>query len=172
VSVQSTACEGFYVHKANTVEFPRGLTPIRQGKWVETGVQEISQPDSSRVQTISEFLGGEEEAGVMHKWEETQWFMSLLEDLSLFLPSSSLSHAVRLIYVNRLARLWYNFDSISEGRRRPFKTYRRVKTVVEELTWILAKETKSFAENSSLRREGSVREEEAYEELLRRLHLF
>lgn len=127
---------------------------------------------SSEKQTTTESLS------TLERWEESQWFYALLEDISSFLPMELITNkSIQLTLVNRLALIWYNFDSLSSSKSRPIKSYRRLKKDIETLTWILIKETKKFLENMTTSTSDSndpLCEAEvsiSYENLLQRLHV-
>jgi hypothetical protein len=142
-----------------------------------------SSPGNPQIQTRLE-----EKSSTAERWEESQWFFGLVEDASSFLsPDRIRFPSVQLSLLNKLALVWYNFDSLPTAKSRPIRSYRRLKKEIEALTWILVKETKSFLESlpcSDPARgkkeddDAEEREEEqeaaislAYRDLLRRLQI-
>jgi hypothetical protein len=114
----------------------------------------------------------EEESSTMERWEETQWFFGLVEDVSSFLSTDSIRFSsVQQSLLNKLALIWYNFDSLPTAKARPIRSYRRLKKEIEALTWILVKETKIFLTQAE---EGEQEEAAifvAYQDLLGRLQI-
>ena len=139
---------------------------------------------------VADFLG----ADTLDRLEETQWLLALMRDVGeCFSCNSSgsgsgsgsgsdlfmqhpLGRSVRLLYMNTLARVWYNFDSLQCFRARPIRSYRRLKADLETLTWTLVRETAHFLLDFS--GSGSGSEEQAresvctqYTSLLTRLNI-
>ena len=76
-------------------------------------------------------------------------------------------------FVQRLAGVWYDFDTLAAARRRPFKSWERAHRTIWELTWALTNNTAAFG--SSRVASGEFPDDDAeaaaYEELLERLNL-
>ena len=104
--------------------------------------------------SMSNFLGTE----TLDRLEETQWLLALIDDISVAFSDKSrltsseqdiftvhpFGRGIRLLYMNRLAQIWYNFDSLSCFRARPIRSYRRLKNDIQTLSWILVNETIQF----------------------------
>jgi hypothetical protein len=190
VVVHAPACEGFSAGEAgNSVETRHHLTPVRNGIYQspdddallpaitieEDGTESKQEPRHAAppksTPSIAQFLGD----NLMERWEETQWFLAMIEDISAYLPMELLTnHAVTLVYVNRLAHIWYNFDALQSAKSRPYKTYRRLKRDIETLTWTLVKETRTFLESANCytaNSDSSDSAEHSYRKLLFRLNI-
>ena len=76
-------------------------------------------------------------------------------------------------FVQRLAGVWYDFDTLAAARRRPFKSWERAHRTIWELTWALTNNTAAFGRSRVARGEfpDDAAEAAAYEELLERLNL-
>ena len=140
VVVEAPACEGFHVNK---VELKNMLTPIRHGELVEcndTIVASNYVDTTAYSVSIRDFIQGDSD--ISSKWEETQWFMQLVEEVAAALPVESLPNKqIEQLYVNTLALIWYNFDKLSCGHSRPFKSYKRLKADISQITWLLVNQT-------------------------------
>jgi len=125
--------------------------------------------------TVEDFLTSSTNLGV--KESEKAWFLSL----HAFCTSLKItSPAVRKIFVEHMARIWFNFDSLPTARRRPFKSWGRVKTVIEECSKTLVENTGKFQDREEGERGGNAGGDGGgnennvgarYKELLKRLNL-
>lgn len=190
VVVHAPACEGFSAGGIAYDGDRRNLTPVRNGNYsspnpstrAAASEEEHMSKDniemlSSALPTMEKFIGN----NLLERWEENQWFLALIEDISTYLPIEMLTNkAVTLVYVNRLAHIWYNFDGMQTAKSRPYKTYRRLKRDIETLTWSLVRETKTFVQNIDnisctgsdiIDRIALESEEDAYRDLLIRLNI-
>ena len=189
MTIKTNQCEGF-----NSDLFSPLSTPMFEQNTEQKGNDVISTPST---QTIRSFLSSSNNLsspssslpsskGVLERWEETQWFFSLLEDISQYFPIDQIhSKKIQLQFLNQLALIWYNFDSLSTARSRPFKSYRRLKKDIEILTWIVIKETKQFIEtntnissslsppleNNDYNNDHEEELSQLYKELLKRLNI-
>ncbi len=77
------------------------------------------------------------------RWEDMQWFRSLRQKISQYLPCHTLCSAMRKPYLLALRRIWFDFDCLAHTRR-PIRTYARLKAQIEEASWALARATKSM----------------------------
>lgn len=136
VIVESPSCEGFHVEDTSLQE---ALTPIRSGAIININVENSRDYEVS----IDQFIQG---AGdVSSKWEEMQWFMQLIESVALTLPIENIcDKSVEQIYLNTLALVWYNFDKLACAKSRPFKSYKRLKADITQMTWLLVNQTVAF----------------------------
>jgi hypothetical protein len=148
-------------------------------------VEKIYSGDESNIGVTSdlsmkEFLG----SSTLDRLEESQWFMALVSDVSAHFRTDDasggdifsrhpLGRGLRLLYMNRLAQLWFNFDSMQCFRKRPIKSYRRLKADIETLTWILVTETVKFVEDLFCERIGGDSDSigTQYDALLTRLNI-
>lgn len=124
--------------------------------------------------TVRDYLDGE--SNLSNKLEETQWFLALVEDVARECPVDRLSMAVTRLgqsqhvgvsgrgggsgvvhrrFVWALAKTWFHFDAWA-SRRRPVRSWQRLRREMEDRTWILARATVEFldAEARSLRGAG------------------
>ena len=173
VVVHAPACEGFRVAEdvKKSIDDGMDVTPIRHGVYVgslETPLPSVENESQggvvsetfptvsdkdkqaavatdSSTRTLRDFVGDT----LLDRWEESQWFLAMIEDISVYLPIGLVTNKqVMLVFVNQLAQIWYNFDSLKVAKTRPFKTYRRLKRDIESLTWALVKTTKGFLESA------------------------
>jgi hypothetical protein len=147
---------------------------------LESTAEEVAydgdKQDSLILPTIKSYLtassdnnGLEDEESTIERWEESQWFFAFVEDISGFFPTEQIhSKSIQLIFLNRLALIWYNFDSLSTSNSRPIKSYRRLKRDIEALTWVLVKETKRFVELLQTEEGDEESQSQSYLELLAR----
>jgi hypothetical protein len=162
VILRNHNCEGFEVSGGEVDETVCSSNQTEQ--------QHLSAPLS----TIKSFLTSpsedetlEEGDSTIERWEESQWFFALVEDISDFFPVDLIRFkSVQVTFVNRLALIWYNFDSLSSSASRPIKSYRRLKKDIEALTWTLVKETKRFVESVQGEGQEEERLSQSYHDLL------
>jgi hypothetical protein len=81
--------------------------------------------------------GGGEDEGAKHQGKDNH------KEGDLF-SQHPLGRSVRLLYMNHLARMWYDFDSLQCFRTRPVRSYRRLRADLQALTWVLVTETQRF----------------------------
>ena len=154
VALHSTSCEGFSVDRLQ----PR--TPIENGMY-------LHNPDRApgeRMVTVREFLysnvkdtstsngkedgasgNGISKALKANKVLEMHWFIGLIDSTSKYLPPETIViKELKTRFLNVLAKIWYNFDSLASTKTRQIKSYGRLKRDINTLTWVLVRETKKF----------------------------
>lgn len=123
---------------------------------------------------------------VAARWHETDRFLALLSAIAELDPLGA-AHGgdgggsdagccvrVRERFVERLAAIWYDFDTLAACRRRPFRSWSRARRTIEELTWSLVNATETFTRERVERDEfaGDTRAEAAaFEGMLERLNI-
>jgi hypothetical protein len=70
-----------------------------------------------------------------------------------------------------LARILYDFDSLSTATTRPFRSYARVQMVVEELVGCVLEQTAAFVGRGGGAGVTAEQQLGQYEDLLRRLNI-
>jgi hypothetical protein len=118
---------------------------------------------AAQERTIGQLLDGKK-VDTAERLREAEWFRGLVEDLSLILrPKDILNENIRGMYVIELSKIWFDFDSLVTAKKRPIKTYSRLKKEIETLSVSVASATKYFLEK------GNIDDEEGYAQLLLRL---
>lgn len=136
VIVESPSCEAFHV---KDISLQQTLTPIRNGAVLDRTVEDTNEYEVS----ISQFIQGTSD--VSSKWEEMQWFMQLVQSVAATLPMETICDKnIEQTYVNTLALVWYNFDKLACAKSRPFKSYKRLKADITQMTWLLVNQTVTF----------------------------
>lgn len=167
VQQEERGCEGFGDRKGSE------KTPIRRGRYLNKSEEsEESGSDEGKV-SMREFLGDG-----LDRLEESQWLLALMSSVTTYFEqhstlsasSGGLWKALRVEYMNRLARIWYDFDSLRAFRARPVRSYRRLKSDISRLTWVLVRETVQFLAEEAEGEEVSQLVSR-YSELLNRLGL-
>ncbi|GMH67127.1 hypothetical protein TrST_g14094 [Triparma strigata] len=105
-------------------------------------------PPSSSPPTISDFLDPEGSTTDLGRKEiEKSWFLTLHSTATSAASTlHSTNPTVHKLFVENLARVWFNFDTLRPARSRPFKSWARLKKVIEEDTRVLIEQTKRFVE--------------------------
>jgi hypothetical protein len=83
--------------------------------------------------------------GVVDRWEEQQWFFALMEEISSDLPACAIrDDKVRTMYMEAVAKILYNFDSLPVASSRPFRTLARLQRDIAALLRGLARNTRQL----------------------------
>ncbi|GMI03329.1 hypothetical protein TrRE_jg11617 [Triparma retinervis] len=116
--------------------------------------------------TVGDFLRSG--TNLQAKEEEKAWFLALHKKATLVKIRDP---DVRKAFVEHVARIWFNFDSLPTARNRPFKSWSRCKKILQECTDVIIEQTKKFGENEEEWRGGEGTAGRRYKELLKRLNL-
>lgn len=168
VVVKTNGCEAFYpdgqprttvVLDAAAVASADGVSSSvkSNGESVAAGSAVDPQPGVTPERTLAEFLGGE--SGVAVRWKEQDWFMRLMLEAGSVVPAEqggvppalgrlATSGLLRRRFVEQLARIWFNFDTLSAARTRPFRSWARVQAAVVTSTRALLRATNEFVDRN------------------------
>jgi len=149
VVVKNDACEGFYEDDQERTQAYAGQP-----------AQEI---------TIQEFL----DSGTDLRTKEIKkaWFLSLHGTVVRSGVVQGMKETkMRTLFIEQLARIWFDFDRLQTSRIRAFKRWDRVQRVIEEHTKMLTEQTVQFMERERQRGEEEEGGVARFTELLRSLN--
>ncbi|GMI21798.1 hypothetical protein TrCOL_g7207 [Triparma columacea] len=159
VLVKNEVCEGF---------FEKGREKT-DAYYIDEGPEDHKEAEDNnpnKDNTVGDFLRSN--TNLQAKEEEKAWFLTLHKKATKLKISDP---DVRKTFVEHIARIWFNFDSLPTARNRPFKSWSRCKKVVQECTEVIIEQTEKFVETEEAERGGKGPVGMRYKELLKRLNL-
>lgn len=143
VVVRTSECEGFF---KDGVERTPGLG---------------NSTTVAGSQTVRAFV---ERNDIGTRWDDHDWFLRLLGSVrktALAPRLRDISPTVHSLFVQNLARIWYDFDSLAAGRARRFTDTARLKRVLHLLTRKVLEATDRFVRDAEARMAAANAEDAA-----------